>query len=207
VATRYAQSERAELADLLAQVGPDAPTLCAGWTTRDLAAHLVVRERRPDAAVGIVVPRLSQYTEKVQREVAARPWAAVLDAVRHGPPYPMRLVDEQVNTVEYFVHHEDVRRAIGKVRTRELDRALQEALWGRLRMMARLLSRKASDGLIYEWTGHGSVTAHRGTPSVTVTGPAAELMLFAFGRKDAAEVVLSGDPEAVGRVRRSSLGL
>ena len=51
--TSLAESERALFADLLAEVGPDAPTLCGDWTTRDLAAHLVVRERRLDATPGI----------------------------------------------------------------------------------------------------------------------------------------------------------
>jgi uncharacterized protein (TIGR03083 family) len=38
-----AQEERNELCDLMLETGPDAPTLCEGWTTRDLAAHLVIR--------------------------------------------------------------------------------------------------------------------------------------------------------------------
>ena len=50
--TRHARAERASLCDLLAEVGPDAPTLCEGWTTALLAAHLVVRERRPDGGPG-----------------------------------------------------------------------------------------------------------------------------------------------------------
>ena len=51
-----AQRERSALVDTLRAVGPDAPTLCDGWKTRDLAAHLVVRERRLDATPGIMVP-------------------------------------------------------------------------------------------------------------------------------------------------------
>ncbi|MGJ4074519.1 maleylpyruvate isomerase N-terminal domain-containing protein [Corynebacterium macclintockiae] len=47
------QSEREALANLLQQSGPDAPTLCEGWSTRDLAVHLVIREYRPDAAAGL----------------------------------------------------------------------------------------------------------------------------------------------------------
>ena len=43
----YAQDERAALAALLHETGPDGPTLCEGWQTRDLVAHLVLRERRP----------------------------------------------------------------------------------------------------------------------------------------------------------------
>jgi uncharacterized protein (TIGR03083 family) len=43
----YAQDERAALAALLHETGPDGPTLCEGWQTRDLAAHLALRARRP----------------------------------------------------------------------------------------------------------------------------------------------------------------
>src|SRR4029453_11831870 len=57
--TDYARRERRELADLLLAVGPDAPPLCAGWTARDLAAHLVIRERRPDATVAGLIPPLA----------------------------------------------------------------------------------------------------------------------------------------------------
>ena len=57
--TRYARPEREALCDLLTDLGPEAPTLCAGWRTRDLAAHLVLRERRPDAAPGILLPLLA----------------------------------------------------------------------------------------------------------------------------------------------------
>src|ERR1700754_3004842 len=44
--SRFVRSERQKLADLFASLGPDAPTMCTGWATRDLAAHLVIRERR-----------------------------------------------------------------------------------------------------------------------------------------------------------------
>ena len=56
--TDVAAAERAALLDLLERLGPDAPTLCEGWATHDLAAHLVVRERRPVAGPGYVFPAL-----------------------------------------------------------------------------------------------------------------------------------------------------
>jgi hypothetical protein len=37
--------ERTQLADLFDELGPDAATLLEPWTVRDLAAHLVMRER------------------------------------------------------------------------------------------------------------------------------------------------------------------
>ncbi len=110
-----ARSERAALADLFDAVGPDAPTLCEGWRTRDLAAHLVLRESRPDAAPGIVVRRLAGWTDRVQQGLARSDWPRLVDKVRSGPPtlsaFGLPGVDRLLNTTEYFVHHEDVRRA------------------------------------------------------------------------------------------------
>ena len=65
-----ADDERHELASLLLEVGPDAPTLCEGWTTRDLAAHLVIRQDRVDAQAGIVIRQLSGWTERVRQGAA-----------------------------------------------------------------------------------------------------------------------------------------
>ena len=64
-----ARQERAALVTTMRGVGPEQPTLCGDWTTRDLAAHLVVRERRLDAAPGILLPALADYTARVQEQV------------------------------------------------------------------------------------------------------------------------------------------
>ena len=64
-------NERAEMCDLFASVGPDAPTLCEGWNTSDLLAHLLVRERRPDAAAGIAVPFLRKHAADVMESFTA----------------------------------------------------------------------------------------------------------------------------------------
>ena len=203
-----AQAERQALADLLVEVGPDAPTLCEGWTTRDLAAHLVLRERRPAAAAGIMVGRLAPYTARVQQALRdGRPWPALVQAVRDGPPAYLRLLDEPVNTIEYFVHHEDVRRARPGWSPRALPPALERALWARLRMLARVVGRRAPVGLVLDAPGYGRATARRGEPEVTVTGPPGELVLFATGRQRVAQVELSGPPEAVERVRGADFGL
>jgi uncharacterized protein (TIGR03083 family) len=58
----HARDERTALCDLLTELGPDQPTLCAGWQTGDLAAHLVLREHRPDAGAGVLGGPLSGYT-------------------------------------------------------------------------------------------------------------------------------------------------
>ena len=39
-ATQVLLTERAAMCDTFEKFGPDAPTLCEGWTTLNLAAHL-----------------------------------------------------------------------------------------------------------------------------------------------------------------------
>ncbi len=206
-----AQRERAELCDLFAEVGPDAPTLCGDWTTRDLAAHLVVRERRPDAAVGIVVPKAAGYTDKVQAGVAEAEWDDLIESVRSGPPIwsPTRLaaIDKATNTIEFFVHHEDVRRAGDGWQPRELDADLDEALSSMLSKMAKRLVKSSPVGIVLEPTGRPSIVAKQAEPSVTVSGAVGELVLFAFGRQAHSRVDLAGDDASVAAVNSASFGI
>src|SRR4051794_21442907 len=134
--TAFARSERQALCDTLQSAGPDAPTLDEGWSARDLAAHLVLRETRPDASVGIVVAPLSGWTRRVQSGIAHEPWPRLVDRLRSGPPRwsPSALpgVDERLNLLEFVVHHEDVRRAVPGWQPRALSAELQDALWARL---------------------------------------------------------------------------
>jgi uncharacterized protein (TIGR03085 family) len=208
--TRHAQRERRVLADLLAEVGPDAPTLCEGWTAADLAAHLVVRERHPIAALGIVFAPLASRTERVQRSVRdGRPWPELVAQLRDGPPWPMRpaVVDEAMNTAELFIHVEDVRRAQPGWEPRELEADLGRALWSRVRFVARMARRSAPGGLVLESPGFGQVTVRSGSPMVIAEGNPGELLLLVSGRQGAARVELDGDPEAVEQVRRAPFGM
>jgi uncharacterized protein (TIGR03085 family) len=195
--------ERAALVNTMRDAGPDAPTLCGEWTTRDLAAHLVLRERRPDAAAGILIPALAGYTARKQRELTdATDWTGLLNMVASGPPVysPLKLLDPLVNTTEMFIHHEDVRRAAPGWQRRELDGDLASALRKQVRLAARMsLSRapatvtlKDADGATLASTGSG--------PKFEIAGPAAELVLFLSGR-DAVELDFSGDDETAAAVR------
>ncbi|RKT56928.1 TIGR03085 family metal-binding protein [Saccharothrix australiensis] len=197
-----AQDERRLLTRLFTEVGPDAPTLCDPWRTRDLAAHLVLRERRPDAAAGILLAPLAAHTRKVQDGYAARPWPELVDLVRSGPPKwsPHALLDELVNGVEYFVHHEDVRRARDDWRPRSPEPARDAVLWRGLRAAARLTHRRSPVGVVLRRPDGESVTAKAGPNPVVLTGQVSELLLHAFGRKRA-EVEYDGDEDAVTAVR------
>jgi uncharacterized protein (TIGR03085 family) len=204
----YAQDERAALAALLDETGPDAPTLCQGWQTRDLAAHLVLRERRPDAAAGAVGGPLAGYTERLLTQYQDRyPYPELIAMFRGGPPrlsvFAVPGADEAANTVEYFVHHEDVRRAAPDWAERPLDAGLTEVLWRRLKI-ARLLLRAAPTGVVLareQGDKLDLIVAKSAAPSVTVTGSPAELTLWSMGRARAAHVSLDGPEEAVARLR------
>jgi len=203
-----AQRERAALVDTLRGVGPDAPTLCEGWKTRDLAAHLMIREYRLDAAPGIVIPFLAAHTAKVQNEAAERMgWDELVDKVASGPPLysPLKLLDPVANVAEMFIHHEDVRRAQPGWEPRVLEPSLAAMLRRTLPLMGRMtLARVPGRVALRTREGKTVLTAGRG-PAVTVTGAPEELLLFSVGRQ--ARVEFDGDAPAVQAVRDAPKGL
>ncbi|MGV0790600.1 TIGR03085 family metal-binding protein [Mycolicibacterium sp. XJ1819] len=202
------QRERAALVASMRAVGPDAPTLCEGWTTRDLAAHLVVRERRLDATPGITIPLLAGYTDKVQRQTAqSAQWEELLGKIASGPPLysPFRLVDSVANMNEMFIHHEDVRRAQSSWEPRTLDAGTLTALRRPLPVMARLtLGKTPARVTLRTPDGETVATVGRGQ-ELTVTGEVGELTLFVAGR-DEARLTFS-DAQAVQAVREARRGL
>jgi uncharacterized protein (TIGR03085 family) len=203
----YAREERAALAALLDETGPDGPTLCEGWQTSDLAAHLVLRERRPDAAAGVLGGPLARHTARVQQGFLDRyTYSDLVALFRSGPPrlsvFAIPAADEAANAVEYFVHHEDVRRAAEGWTERPIDDGFAELLWRRLKA-ARMLLRSAPTGVVLAREDGGKldlIVAKNTAPSVTVTGAPAELTLWAMGRGRAAHVSLDGTDEAIARL-------
>jgi uncharacterized protein (TIGR03085 family) len=203
-----AQRERAALVETLRGTGPHAPTLCEGWETRDLAAHLMIREYRLDAAPGILIPFFANHTARVQDDVAQQTdWNELVDKVASGPPLysPLKLLDPVANVAEMFIHHEDVRRAQPGWEPRELEPALGTTLRRTLSLMARLsLSKMPARVVLRAPEGATLLTAGRGAP-VTVTGAPEELLLFSVGRQ--ARVQFEGDAEAVQAVRAAPKGI
>lgn len=210
-ASEVARAERSQLSDLFVEVGPDAPTLCGYWTTRDLAAHLVIREARPDAAVGIIIKPLAGYTDSVQESVAAKPWPELVNEVRTGPPIysPFRIpgVAGMADLFEFVIHHEDVRRGQPGWAPRVLPPAEQDLLWTRLGKAGRMLTRRCPVGvqLLRSDTGQAA-TLKAGEPSVTLIGEPLEMLLRLYGRQ---EVVLEvqGDAAAVTAFESASFGV
>jgi len=210
-----ARDERTALCDLLTELGPDQPTLCAGWRTADLAAHLVLREHRPDAGAGVLGGPLAGYTRRVQDRLRANtPFPRLVELIRTGPPrlslFALPGMDERANLVEYLVHHEDVRRAQPDWEPREISSAIADELWRRLRL-ARIMLRRAPVGIELvradasaagDGRGRVRITARARTPMVTVAGTPAELTLWTMGRAGAARVRMDGSDASIAALRR-----
>ena len=209
-ASQHARRERFELAELLLSTGPDAPTLCEGWTTRDMAAHLVIRESRIDAEPGIVLPPFAGWTERVQRSAATRSYPELVRAVRTGPPtlsvFSIPGMDSLGNLFEYVVHHEDVLRAQPDWQPRTLPADLSDEIWNRLRRMARLMYLRMPVGVTLVRTdgSGGTVVAKDARPMVTLTGTALELLMRSYGRR-VTQVEVTGDPQAVQTFESSAI--
>lgn len=205
-----AATERAALCDLFEELGPNEPTLCTGWQTRDLAAHLVLREHRPDAAPGILIRAFAGHTKRVQDAYARRPWRELVDLVRAGPPawWPTRIpaVDAAVNSVEFFVHHEDARRGQAGWTPRDPDPHRDDVLWTGLRRTSWMTLRRSPVGLVLHRPDGDEIVVRRGPTTVTVTGEPGELLLFATGRTET-RVQFDGDQPAIAVVRGLRRGL
>jgi uncharacterized protein (TIGR03085 family) len=202
------RSERNALCDLFIRVGPTAPTLCEGWTTTDLATHLVVRERKPLAALGLVLSPLAATLHKTMDQTAAtNSYDSLVALVRSGPPSLLRPFDGAMNTSEFFIHHEDVRRGGGDTTPRPVaDTAeIEEALW---RSLGRG-SYKSLGATGLDLVHPDGRTAHvrPGTRIATLTGRPGELTLYLSGRKNAAQVAISGPPEAVTALGNARFGI
>jgi uncharacterized protein (TIGR03085 family) len=201
---RYAQTERQALADLLLAVGPDAPTVDVGWTTRDLAAHLVVRERRPDAAAGILLRPLRGYEERVRKSLAAMPFPRLVELIRNPPwwsPVSNPLTDRLANTLEFFIHHEDVRRAQPDWQPRDLPFDHEATLWRLAAPIGRLRLRRFPASVLIQAPQHGEVTTGAGGVRVRLTGAPSELVIFLSGRQRVARVQVDAPPTLAERLR------
>jgi uncharacterized protein (TIGR03085 family) len=212
--THLAQLERQAICDTLVAVGPDAPTVCSPWRSADLAAHLVVRERRPDLSAGIWIPPLASLTDRAIASYAAKPWPELVDLVRTGPPVwvPTRIaaVDDMVNFLEFTIHHEDVLRGDETPGPRrELSGRQSAAIWKSLTRLAKLYFRRVPVGVVLETPDGRTFTARTGTQlgTVVLRGAPLELLLTASGRRRVAELEVVGSEQAAAALWSASLGL
>jgi len=212
VAEYFDAIERGQLCKLLNELGPQAPTLLDPWRTYDLAAHLVLREHDSLAAPGLVIPGAwGRFAERRRLALRETGFTDLVATIRSGPPpgfFRIGWVRRVANLNEFFVHHEDVRRANG-LGPRTNPPAEDAALFANVRRARWFLARRLRGaGLELAWAGTDeAVTARRGQPTARVQGLPGELLLFLFGRGDAADVEVTGPPAAVHAVRRASFGM
>ncbi len=207
--TSFARAERTRLCDLALEAGPDAPTLCGDWTVRELVAHLVIRENSPLSA-GIVVPPLAGMTDRATTRTAEKKsFEKLVDRVRKARnPMALPGVDAALNTAEYFVHHEDIRRAAPGWVPRTLTAGEQDALWRIVRVSGKGLVRPAGVPVMARRSDSGvTTTLKAGADPVTVIGEPQELVLFVYGRRETRALEFEGPEASIAKLREARLGI
>jgi len=206
-------AERQALAELLREVGPDAPTLCTGWDTRLLLAHLVRRERSLlEIGARARLPIAGMAADKAMRRyAAATPYEDMLTQLSDGAPpwsfFALPPAREAFNLLEYAIHLEDVRRVDASAEPRPLSDARQRAIFKRLQAMAGLAMRGTPVPVELRWMEGRSIRVGHGNHPVVVTGDPMELALVAYGRQPVAHVTYSGDDAAVAKLTKAHLGV
>ena len=204
----WMETERKAMVRTLHATDPQAPTLCEGWNVSRLLAHLIMREERPWAMVGDGIRRDKPGQEHSLNGLVAQAgtesgYRELVDRFAVGARgiSPMRWGGDAVNLLEFFVHHEDIRRGAGEPEPRGLPEGEERELRRRLPLMARMSYLRSPVGVTLQLPGGEQARVRRGEPAVTITGPVAELALHAMGRRSAARVDISGAPESVDRFR------
>lgn len=212
----FVDPSREVLAETLLAAGPDSPTLCAGWQTRDLAAHLYLRERKVAVGLGLIFKGLAKASEAAttklaQQSSSVEDYTRLVNSFRAGPPalspLNIKALDESSNLIEYFVHTEDVRRAGDRWAPRALDEAYSDALWAELIKRAAILYRGVDLGIVLVRPSGPRHVAKRAPVSVAIIGEPGELLMHAHGRTRHALVTFEGQPDAVALLQSAEVGL
>jgi uncharacterized protein (TIGR03085 family) len=209
--TSIAAHERALLCALAQQLGPEAPTLSGSWTVKDLVVHLLLREGHP-ASVGILIPPFQGLLDRATSKASREDFPTLVKRLRHGPPawspFALPKVGAFMNLLEYYIHHEDIRRAQPEWEPRALPTETEDGIWGALRHLGRGMALGARVGFIAERSDTGDRhTLKKGDSEVVVRGLPSEVALYAYGRKEQARVELIGDDAAITALQKSSLGI
>lgn len=181
-----ATAERHELAEFLATLTSeewDAPSLCTGWSVKDVVCHVISYE---DLGTGALLARLARGRFLGANQIG-------VDKMRHLDSHEvLEAIDTHltpkgltsrgggmIGLVDGTIHHHDIRRALGRPRHIPEDRLLRVMnnvpsnprlfVWRRIRG----LHLRATD---ISWT-HGN--------GPEVSGPAEALMMAMSGRSQA----------------------
>lgn len=200
-----AQRQRALICDLFQELGPFAPTLDEGWKTQDLAAHLWIREHRPQAMLGLFSEKFSDMTARIQMEALhTYGYIGLVDRLR-TPALFIRPVDSVMNGAEFFIHHMDVLRANDRDQT--LSPRDEESLRKSIKMFAGGVAKKYGDRVVIDTNDGKQLEFGQGTRPVHLIGKPSEIIMFVSGRTDHAKVELVGEPDAVRKFTESAVGI
>lgn len=175
--------ERRDLVELLQALRPEeweTPSLCQGWRVRDVVAHLlydtIPLHKYMLAALrnGPSVDRLNNRLVADERVTPPSTLHARLGAIEHGT---LSQLIPSVALADMLVHHQDIRRPLGRARTIDPDRlrfALDHpdpfAFTGRytrgLRFVATDLAWSKGNGPEVRGTGEALAMAMAGRPAV-----------------------------------------
>jgi uncharacterized protein (TIGR03085 family) len=159
-----------------------------------------------------MLPPLHPVTAAFERRMRRLPYGELVERLRSGPPawslggaLPGPL-EGLTDLHEMYVHHEDLRRPVAP-EPRDLPTGLQDALWSRVRALGPGLVARAGLGITAANPDGRSARLRPGADGVVVRGAPGELLLWLFGRRDAARVALVGSAPARDRARTARLGL
>ena len=211
---QMSRTERAALCNSALEAGQDAPTLCTGWTVKDLVIHLLIRERDPIGATAIMVPQLDRFARRSAHRMAEQDFSALVERVRNGPPMwsPMAIpkVDQLLNSLEYFVHHEDIRRAVPGWEPRELTDRERRILFKGAATAGKQFVKSVGVPVQIRWTDgerEREAVLAAGDDPVVITGEPAELTMFLFGRDQHTGLKFEGPQAGVDALKSGDLGV
>lgn len=189
----FVRSERLFMAGFLSSIKPEqwqASTLCAGWTVQDVAAHVVARERYP-SSIGIVIPALHGWHERTMRRIAARGHSYLIAKIRHYPWW----MPASLNVAEFYIHNEDILRGGLHEHRPEPNDETAVLLWASLKGLMKVRASEVKD--LGKLTIHNDLTSEEiklgkasQTKQTTISGKPGELLLFCYGRREAAKVTV-----------------
>ena len=116
-------------------------------------------------------------------------------------------------SLEYFVHHEDIRRAQERWLPRELTDDEQRQIWAMVGHAGRGLVRPAGVPVELRWPGASrdggdrTKTLRSGEGAAVVSGQPAEVAMFLFGRARHHGLAYDGPPHAVRALQEGRLAL
>ncbi|MDX6744486.1 maleylpyruvate isomerase family mycothiol-dependent enzyme [Actinocorallia sp. A-T 12471] len=129
---RHIDAERASLADFLDALTPAqwaTPSLCEGWTVREVAAHLTAgpTARLGDVLAGVVRARgnFDRFVDATARRDARKPTAEITATLRASSGSRRLALGQRLSyaLLDILIHGQDIARPLGVARPMPLEAA------------------------------------------------------------------------------------